>query len=134
MPAPLIALWLILAGAGTSLLGPPAVWKGKDPMSKGSHRRKPKLEYFTWLSSPEHVKGVCHFTVFAMVSQSAVHRLRINGVEQEIDWSWKWTAEIPEGKKADGLIVEFIDPVTGAVVATHDVGGECWPMQIEATW
>jgi hypothetical protein len=64
--------------------------------------------------------------VFALVTRERLTRLRVNGVEQNLDWSWSWTADLPNGTRGGDLRVEFIDPVGGAVLATHLVSENCW--------
>jgi hypothetical protein len=63
---------------------------------------------------------------FALATREHLTRLRINGMEQLLDWSWSWPVMVPAGMRGDGLMVEFIDAQTGKVVATHELSAECW--------
>lgn len=119
---------LVVWGAltGSALLGPPAAWKGVDPMVNRGHYRPTSVEYHTWTSSPRvDKKGDCTFMVFALATRERPTRLRINGMEQLLDWSWSWEATVPQGHHADGLVVEFMDPVGGKVLSTQDVWATC---------
>lgn len=128
MPGPLIALWLIWGGASTALFGPPAVWQGPDPMVRQAQGRpkNPHISYRLWLSSPRHGRdGSCTFTVFAMVSRERLTRLQIGGVEQTVDWSWKWEVTAAERATATASAT-FIDPVSRATTE-RSVAAVCWP-------
>ena len=120
----LVVVWGLVTGS--ALLGPPAIWKGKDPTARTHLGRPAAVEYRTWTSSPEILAGgVCRFTVFALVTRNTLTRLRINGTEQLLDWSWSWTAELPPGYHGE-IPVEFLDPVGGAVLAAHTVAETCY--------
>jgi len=99
--------------------------------SKGMHRPA-KIEYHTWISSGNvNSRGECTFTIFALVTRERLTRLRINGTEQLVDWSWSWEAKVPEGHHASGMVVEFIDPVSRKVMATHDIWAKCpWKNEV----
>lgn len=128
MPGPLIALWLIWAGAGTALLGPPAIWRGSDPMvqqARGAPKQA-RISYRLWLASPRRERdGSCAFTAFAMVSRERLTRLQIGAVEQIVDWSWSWEIKAAERETATASAT-FIDPVSRATTE-RSVAAVCWP-------
>lgn len=120
-----LSVWGLLTGS--ALVGPPAAWDGVDPQAHHAHYRPSPVEYRTWVSSPNRDRsGACTFSVFALVTRERLMRLRVDGVEQLVDWSWGWEVVVAEGRRG-GAVVEFIDPVSGAVVATHEVSEPCWP-------
>jgi hypothetical protein len=86
-----------------------------------------EVEYRTWTSSGRINKqtGSCTFTIFALVTRERLTRLRVNGIEQELGWSWSWEAKVPEGNHASGMFVEFIDARTSKILATHDIWTRC---------
>lgn len=118
-------VYLIWLGASTALLGPPKAWDRVDPTVPRGHYKRDKVEYRTWSSSPRVGDKECSFTLFALATQEKVVRLRINGVEQLLDWSWSWEAKLPRGY-AGSVTVEFLDPVGGKLLASHDLSAECW--------
>lgn len=120
-------IYLLFTIASTSLLGPPAVWRGRDPQqNRHPHYKPDPVAYRSWFSSPEIGQdGVCHFTGFALVTREHLMRLRIDGVEQLVDWSWSWESVVPPGMIGEGLTVEFVDAVTGKVVAAHELSAAC---------
>jgi hypothetical protein len=120
-------VWVLAGLAGTSLLGPPAIWSGTDPGVNKSHYKAAPIEYRSWTSSPRFDKpGFCTYMVFALVTRERLMRLRVDGREQLVDWSWSWEVEVPVGITRDLATVEYIDPVTHEVVATHTVSETCW--------
>lgn len=123
---PILLAFFIVVGAMTA---PPAVKgivSGVDPMMRSKLGKPEPVSYRTWTSSPRFEKpGVCTFTVFALVSRSRLTRLQVNGVEQLVDWSWSWDVDIPHGYRASGMKVDFIDPVTRAVLASREIAEEC---------
>jgi len=117
-----LAIWAL---AGTSLLGPPAIWKGSDPNSQRKHYSPAKVEYRSWASSPNRKDGKCEFTVFALATREAQHYLKVDGVEQEgTDWSWSFTRTVPLGYTLD-VEFTFIDALT-AEETVHRVSDPCW--------
>ena len=127
MPPVLVAFFLLLGG-----LTAPDLVKGLDPRSDRSSRPKlgkpAPVEYRTWTSSPtiDRRTGKCTFTVFALGTREKLTRLRLNGEEKLLDWSWSWEAPVPAMTHASGMYVEFIDPVTREVKATHEITETCW--------
>lgn len=120
-----VVIWGALAGS--ALLGPPRAWDGVDPLVNRGHYRPEAAEYRTWTSSPtRRADRSCEFTLFALVTREQLTRLRVNGYEQLLDWSWSWPVTIPNGMRGDGMVVEFIDPVSRRTVATHEVSEVCW--------
>jgi hypothetical protein len=120
----IIIIWGALTGS--ALLGPPKAWDGVDSTMKSRYGKPAKVEYRTWTSSPQILSNKsCQVRVFALVTREHLTRLRINGVEQLMDWSWSWPADLPPNTRGE-TTVEFIDPVGGAVLATHTVTEICW--------
>lgn len=125
MPGPIIALWIILGAAGSALLGPPKAWEPTDSKARPKYGKPVPVEYFTSTSSPRFDKpGICTFTMTAWVSRGELRRLRVNGTELLVDWSWTWDAEVPFGMRGEGMLVEFIHPVTRET-ATHELSAVC---------
>lgn len=132
MVVPLVGLYLILAGAGTALLGPPRAWSPHDT-SQSKGMSKGTVEYRTWTSSPRFEKpGTCSYTVFALVTREQSHRLRVDGVEQLVDWSWSWPVDVKLNQHS-AVTVEFVDPVTGETLATHNVAEWCQQLRNPAS-
>ena len=124
--------WGIIVVWG-ALLGEPllSLRKGPDPTVNRGHYKPEKVAYHSWSSSGSvnPSTGECTFTAFALVTREKLTRLRVDGVEQNLDWSWSWEVRAPEGRHATGTI-EFLDPEGGAVVATHDIWARCfWRME-----
>ena len=112
--------------AGLSLFGPPAIWSGVDSRVNHGHYRPSPVEYRTWISSPRiDPKENCTFTVFALATRERLTRLRINGEEQLLDWSWAWEANVPAGTHGSGMRVEYLEAVGGQTVATHEMAASC---------
>jgi hypothetical protein len=84
------------------------------------------VEYRSWLSSPTHANKACTYTAFAFVTREHLTRLRINGVEQLMDWSWSWEVTIPTGMRGESLTIEYLDARSGKVVATHELSESCY--------
>ena len=119
-------VYVISSLAGLSLLGPPPIWSGVDSRVNNGHYRPSPVEYRTWTSSPRiDPKGNCTFTVFPLVTREKLTRLRINGQEQLLDWSWSWEAEVPAGNHGSGMRVEYVEAVGGQVVADHEITASC---------
>lgn len=123
-----LVVWSVLTGS--ALVGPPAIWDVVDPQVNRGHYRPAPVEYRTWTSSPRRDRpGVCTFTVFALATRERLMRLQVNGREQLVDWSWSWELELPEGMRGDGIVIEFIDPVTRTVMARHELSETCWRVE-----
>lgn len=126
MPPVLIAFFILL-GAGAGAPAAKALVTPKDPLARPKLCRPAAVEYRTWTSSPrwEAKRKECVFTVFALATRERLVRLRVNGDEQLLDWSWSWEAPLPVGFQGT-TVVEFVDPVGGAVLARHEVTETCW--------
>jgi len=125
MPALLWAFFIALSAA----VGPPTI-KGlvtpPDASMRSKHGKPAPQEYYTRISSPRFDKpGVCTFTITAWATRNTLTRLQVQGNEQLLDWSWQWDADVPFGMRGEGMVVEFIDPVTRLVVATHTLAESC---------
>ncbi len=125
IPIPIMWLvWGIAFGASTALLGPPRIWAGVDPTARISgHYRA--TGFMTWSSSTSHpVRDACNTTIFGVSAGQRRVRARIDGEEQNLDWSWSKDVRTPVGER-QRVVVEYLDPVGGALLARHEVPVSC---------
>lgn len=124
-----LVAWSALTGS--ALLGPPRAWDGVDPRVNKGHYRPEPVEYRSWTSSPRReADGSCIYRVVALVTREQLTRVRLQGVEQLLDWSWgvDWMLFAGQGGFYD---VTFLAPVGGRVVAQHSLWEKCWPKGVD---
>ena len=130
MPQVLIAFFLLsgLLHGGTVV----GSLKGVDPHSNPKNVGKLDYEYTIRTSAQrafakEDVYGnkICDIAAFAITPGGKRMRMRINGVEQGVDWSWAHHGRLKVDHQGD-VRFEFIDPVTGKVVAVRERTFQCY--------
>jgi len=69
-------------------------------------------------------KEICETFAAAITPGGERMRMRINGAEQEVNWSWTYRGVLQEGYQGT-VKFEFIDPITGEVEATRERTFQC---------
>ena len=123
MPGLLVAFWILIGfGSARALTDPTApIYRGVD----GTSNRRVEIhaettEYRVWTAVPWYAAagedGKCHVTMFATTTGGRRTRLRIAGIEQNVDWSWTYEATIKVDFK-QRVRFTFMDPVSRAVLS-----------------
>lgn len=125
MPGAIVAFFVAIGiGAGSALIGPPAIWQGPDPTAKSKFGKPAPVEYMVRVSSPTRDASGCTFTVIAWATRESLRRLVVDGVEQQMDFSWSVEKRVPLGTKLETEI-RFIHPVTREE-QSFAVSDYCW--------
>lgn len=127
---PILMAFFILIGAMTV---PPAVeglLAGKDKNTRPKWGKPTSQEYRTWTDRPwiavaNQDTRRCDVTFFASATRNRVTRLRVGGVEQQIDYSWSLERSLKIGERRT-IAFEFLDPVGGARLACNEQALTCY--------
>ncbi len=141
MPGILAAFFALLGlGAGSALIGPPAIWSRPDPTAHSNLGKRGSVEFYLTSSAPwvavatpdVYGRERCLVTLTAWATLGRRMRLVFDGEEQILDSSWSLARALEPTGKATVFEAAFLDPVGGAVVATRRATVRCIPLPPEA--
>jgi len=116
-------------------MGPPKAWSPVDSTARTKHVKPSPQEFYLMTNVPgmmeiDRTKDRCLVTATAWVTGGRKARLRLDGVEQNLDTGWSVDVVIP-GKRIQTITAVFLDPVGGKVLATRETAVRCVETSIE---